>query len=169
MFLYVKTVINKNSRLILATERERHSTTGKRVERTKLDFRCPICRSAIGQASCLICVSRSQLKFPFCCQISLVPWIRRVLKSNKCRVLASLNEIFLSNRLFLSFMTKGLKSVKWRSEKETFQDHTRESIHIVVVTSSPKNAWSWSASIRLETFVCKHEINILTFQISLTL
>ena len=35
----------------LATRRERHLTTGKRAERTKLDFRCPICRSAIGQAS----------------------------------------------------------------------------------------------------------------------
>ena len=33
----------------LATEGERHLTTGKRAERTKLDFRCPICRSAIGQ------------------------------------------------------------------------------------------------------------------------
>jgi len=61
-------------------------------------------------------------------------------------------------------MAKGLKSVKWRSEKETFQDHTRESIRIVVVTSSPKNAWRWSTSIRLETFVCKHAINILTIK-----
>ena len=51
----------------LATERERHLTTGKRAERTKLDFRCPICRSAIGQASCLICARRCQLTFPFCC------------------------------------------------------------------------------------------------------
>ena len=34
----------------LATERERYLTTGKRAKRTKLDFRCPICRSAIGQA-----------------------------------------------------------------------------------------------------------------------
>ena len=34
----------------LATERERYFTTGKRAKRTKLDFRCPICRSAIGQA-----------------------------------------------------------------------------------------------------------------------
>ena len=30
--------------------RERYLTTGKRAKRTKLDFRCPICRSAIGQA-----------------------------------------------------------------------------------------------------------------------
>ena len=30
----------------LATEREGHLTTGKRAERTKLDFRCPMCRSA---------------------------------------------------------------------------------------------------------------------------
>ena len=36
----------------LATERERHLTTGKRAERTKLDFRCTIWGSAIGQASC---------------------------------------------------------------------------------------------------------------------
>ena len=33
----------------LATERERHSTTGTRAERTKRDFRCPICRPAIGR------------------------------------------------------------------------------------------------------------------------
>ena len=51
----------------LAKERERHLTTGKRAERTKLDFRCPICRSAIGQASCLICARRRQLTFPLCC------------------------------------------------------------------------------------------------------
>ena len=44
----------------LATERERHLTKGKRAERTKLDFRCPICRSATGQASCLICAGRCQ-------------------------------------------------------------------------------------------------------------
>ena len=51
----------------LATGRERHLTTGKRAERTKQDFQCPICRSAIGQASCLICARRRQLTFPFCC------------------------------------------------------------------------------------------------------
>ena len=51
----------------LATERERHLTTGKRAERTKLDSRCPICHSALGQASCLICARRCQLTFPFCC------------------------------------------------------------------------------------------------------
>ena len=34
----------------LATERERYLTTGKRAKRAKPDFRCPICRSAIGQA-----------------------------------------------------------------------------------------------------------------------
>ena len=39
----------------LATERERHLTTVKRVERTNLDFRCPICHTAIGQASYLVC------------------------------------------------------------------------------------------------------------------
>ena len=54
----------------LATERERHAechlTTGNRAEGTKLDFRYPICRSAIGQASCLICSRRRQLTFPFC-------------------------------------------------------------------------------------------------------
>ena len=50
----------------LATERERHLTTGKRAERTKLDFRCPICCSAIGEVSCLICARRLQLTFLFC-------------------------------------------------------------------------------------------------------
>ena len=42
-------------------------TTGKCAERTKHDFRCPICRSTIGQASCLIYARRRQLTFPFCC------------------------------------------------------------------------------------------------------
>ena len=51
----------------LATGRERQLTTGKRAERTKDDFRCSICRSATGQASCLIFARRRQLMFPFCC------------------------------------------------------------------------------------------------------
>ena len=99
--------------------------------------------------------------------IRTMPWIRCILKSNKCWVLASLNEVLLSNRPFLRFMTKGLKSVKWRSEKETFQDHTRESIQIVLVTSSPKKAWRSLTLIckyPVETFVYKHEINILTIK-----
>ena len=37
--------------LDLATGQERQLTTGKHAERSKLDFQCPICRSAIGQAS----------------------------------------------------------------------------------------------------------------------
>ena len=45
----------------IATGRERHLTTGKRAERTKHDFRCSICCSAIGQNSCLICARRRQL------------------------------------------------------------------------------------------------------------
>ena len=44
-----------------------HTTTGKRAERTKRDSQCLTCRSAIGQASCLICARRRQLTFPFCC------------------------------------------------------------------------------------------------------
>ena len=51
----------------LREEQERQLTTGKRVERTELDFRCPVYRFAIGQASCLICARRRQLTFPFCC------------------------------------------------------------------------------------------------------
>ena len=51
----------------LATERERHLTTGKPAEKTKLDFRCPICCSDIGQASCFICPRSRQLTFSFCC------------------------------------------------------------------------------------------------------
>ena len=39
-------------------------TTGNCAERTKLDFRCLICRSAIGQASCLICARYRQLTSP---------------------------------------------------------------------------------------------------------
>ena len=49
----------------LATERERHLTTGTRAERTKRDFWCPICRSAISQASCLTCARTRQLTSPF--------------------------------------------------------------------------------------------------------
>ena len=41
---------------------------GKDLTRLSL----PICRSAIGQSSCLICAPRCQLTFPFCCQISFV-------------------------------------------------------------------------------------------------
>ena len=51
----------------LATRRECQLTTGKCAERNRHDFRCPICRSAIGQASCLICARRRQLTFLFCC------------------------------------------------------------------------------------------------------
>ena len=51
----------------LATGRERQLTTEKRAERTKHDFRCQIGRSAIDQASCLICARRRQLMLPFCC------------------------------------------------------------------------------------------------------
>ena len=54
-----------------ATEWECQVTTGKRAERTKRDFRCSICRSAIGKASCSICTHRRQLLFPFYRQISL--------------------------------------------------------------------------------------------------
>ena len=42
-----------------------HLTTGKNAERTKLDFRCPICHSAIGQPSCLICACRRQISLLF--------------------------------------------------------------------------------------------------------
>ena len=41
-------------------------TTGKPAQRTKLDLRCPICRSATGQASYLICARLRQLTFSFC-------------------------------------------------------------------------------------------------------
>ena len=41
----------------LATERERHLTTGKRAKRTKLAFRFPISRSTIGQVACVASVS----------------------------------------------------------------------------------------------------------------
>ena len=51
--------------------------TRKRAERTKHDVRCPICPSAIGQASCLICARRRQLTFPFCCYISLLTPLTR--------------------------------------------------------------------------------------------
>ena len=44
----------------LETGWERQLTTGKRAERTKHAFRCPICHSDIGQArpQCLICARR---------------------------------------------------------------------------------------------------------------
>ena len=40
---------------------------GRARGRTKRDFRCPICRSAIGQASSLICMCCHQPMLPFCC------------------------------------------------------------------------------------------------------
>ena len=49
----------------------RTGTSVERAERTKHDFRCPICRSATGQASCSICARGRQLKFPLCCWISV--------------------------------------------------------------------------------------------------
>ena len=51
----------------LATEGERQLRAGKSAERTKRNFRCPICCSAIDHASCLICARRRQLTFPFSC------------------------------------------------------------------------------------------------------
>ena len=41
----------------LETEWERQSTTGKRVERTELDFRCPIYHFSIAQASSVTAVN----------------------------------------------------------------------------------------------------------------
>ena len=58
-----------NTRADLATERERHWTTGKPADRAKLDFWC---RCAISQASCLIYACRRQLTFPFLAR-NLVP------------------------------------------------------------------------------------------------
>ena len=49
-----------NQKADLATGRELRLTTGKRAERTKHDFRCPICCSAIGQVSCLIFARRGR-------------------------------------------------------------------------------------------------------------
>ena len=55
----LESVVNTVSKYAdLATELGRQLTRGKRAERTKHKFRCPICRSAIGQASCLICARR---------------------------------------------------------------------------------------------------------------
>ena len=51
----------------LATAREHHWTTAKRAKRIHLAFRYPVCRSAIGQASCLFSARRRLLTFPFCC------------------------------------------------------------------------------------------------------
>ena len=49
-------------------------TTGRRAKKTKRDFRCPICRSFIGQGSCLICAPRSPLTFPHCFYTSHYKW-----------------------------------------------------------------------------------------------
>ena len=61
------------------------NVTGKRAERTKLDFRCLICCSAIDQASCLVCARSRQLTFPFCCSISKPAPAARL-----CRAISSL-------------------------------------------------------------------------------
>ena len=52
-------------------------TTGKRTKRTKLDFWFPISRSAIGQASCLICARRRQMTFPFCAFTKPLPILKQ--------------------------------------------------------------------------------------------
>ena len=49
----------------LATERLRQLSTGKGAERTKRDFRCSICRSAIGQDDVLICARRRHCRVIF--------------------------------------------------------------------------------------------------------
>ena len=85
-FAYLSPVVSRFpiSLVDLATERERQLTTGKRTERTAGDFRSPICRSATGQTSCLICARLRQLRgqgkpwgwtgesLPFLCYLSIV-------------------------------------------------------------------------------------------------
>ena len=51
----------------LATEQESQLATEKAREKDQMRLRFPICRSAIGQTSCLICACRRKLRFPFCC------------------------------------------------------------------------------------------------------
>ena len=73
--LYCRTIMTYGLQLdsillryyFLGRRSEYHLATGERSERTELDFRAPICRSAIGQASCLICARSRTLTFPFCC------------------------------------------------------------------------------------------------------
>ena len=60
IILVLESVVNTVSKYAdLATELGRQLTRGKRAERTKHDVRCPVCCSAIGQASCLICARRT--------------------------------------------------------------------------------------------------------------
>ena len=56
---------------IVCTDLATSNENAKRAERPGCDFRCSICRSAMGQDSCLICASRCQLTSPFCCWTKL--------------------------------------------------------------------------------------------------
>ena len=92
----------------LATERERHLTTEMPAERTKLDFLCPIRRSAIGQASCLNCERSRQLTFPLCCYVYVGTersqrW--RVVRKTSCRCCISRqkNDPYQSNCILKLF------------------------------------------------------------------
>ena len=64
MFANNSRTVNRKGKIVqyykadLATGRKRQLTTGMRAERTQHDFRCPICRSAIGQGCSLFCARR---------------------------------------------------------------------------------------------------------------
>ena len=68
-------VVLRRQQADLATERERHLTTGKRAKGLNSTSGAQFAAEPLvklGQASCLICARRLQLTFPFCCQISLM-------------------------------------------------------------------------------------------------
>ena len=89
-------------------------TTGKRGERTKFDFRCAICSSAIGQANCLICArSRQFNRGKFLSDLNQLPWANVDLYSDP-------NEMWhVWKEMFLGFVDKHapLKSKRIRKKR----------------------------------------------------
>ena len=85
---------------------------GKRAKRTERHFRCSICCSAIGQASCLTCARRRQLTFPLYCSISLLSFWNRSpewFKAPSIRIQVNSYEV---SKISLDSCARGLKQFK---------------------------------------------------------
>ena len=127
----------------LATERERHLTTGKLAETTKLDFRCSISHSAIGQASYLICARRRQLTFPFCCILKL----SRVALGTRMVLLLSISLIIWGGSLF-----KPLVYILTLSHHHS-QPHQVPLFKISYHGAYSARVWSWLYSRNASTWL----------------
>ena len=87
-------------------------TTGKRAEKTKRDFWCPIFRSAIGQATCLICARRRQLTHSFSVAKSALYIENKFSKSVVVFLLPMLSTCQATVNFFVG--DKGVERDNWR-------------------------------------------------------